>query len=344
MRLTTATAVPLALALLGAGFAAGWAARGPKPVAGPDPAAYQQRREGRLRHVNPLLECDLAEDVLRNRELVPFKERVAALLAAQRGPRGTGAVSVYFRELNDGIWFAVGETERFIPASLRKVPLLIALLKEAERPGGEALLDRPVAAELSRDYNADQNVRPSERLFPGRRYPVRELISRMIVHSDNNAFMLLTRVVDPVQLDEVYALLRMQAPRTPGDDQYLSVQTYASFFRILYNATYLGREHSEWALTLLAASTWRDGLVAAVPAGVEVAHKFGEKADARDGTVQLHDCGIVYHPANPYLLCVMSRGPDFAVLDDAIVAVSRLVWQEVEAQVAAGRQATPARR
>jgi hypothetical protein len=151
-------------------------------------------------------------------------------------------------------------------------------------------------------------------------------------------------VVDPARLDEVYALLRMQAPRAPGDDQYLSVQTYASFFRILYNATYLGREHSEWALTLLAASTWRDGLVGGVPAGVEVAHKFGEKSDPRDGTVQLHDCGIVYHPANPYLLCVMSSGPDFAVLDDAIVAVSRLVWQEVEAQVAAGRQATPFRR
>ncbi len=344
MTLNAKTTAALALAALGAGFGAGWTARGAGAGAGPDRAAYLQRREGRNHHVNPLLECDLAEDVLRNRELIPFKERVVALLAQQGEPRGPARVSVYFRELNDGIWFSVGETERFIPASLRKLPLLIALLKQAERPGGEALLERPVTFDLSRDHNADQNLQPAVRLVPGEHYPVRELLVRMIVYSDNNAFALLTGVVDPAQLDLVYALLRMQDPRAAGDDQFLSVQTYASFFRILYNATYLGRDASEWALELLARSAFKDGLVAGVPAGVEVSHKFGEKSDARDNTVQLHDCGIVYHSANPYLLCVMTSGTRFDVLDDAIVAVSRLVWQEVDAQARAGRQATPVSR
>lgn len=344
MNLDARIAAALALSALGAGFGAGWAVRGAAPDAKPDRAAYLQRREGQFHHVNPLLECDLAEDVLRNRELVPFKERVVALLARRGEPRGPARMSVYFRELNDGIWFSVGETERFIPASLRKLPLLIALLKQAERPGGEALLERRVTFDLSRDYNADQNLQPAVRLVPGERYPVRELLVRMIVYSDNNAFTMLTRVVDPDQLDQVYALLRRQDSGAAGDDQFLSVQTYASFFRLLYNATYLGRDASEWALELLASSAFKDGLVAGVPAGVEVSHKFGEKSDARDNTVQLHDCGIVYHPANPYLLCIMTSGTRFEVLDDAIVAVSRLVWHEVDAQARAGRQATPASR
>jgi beta-lactamase class A len=319
-----------ALVLLLAGFTAGVLAarRGDAE----DRAAFVERREGTFRLVNPLLECDLADDVLRNRELIPFREKVARHVAERVAGRPGTSVSVYFRELNDGIWFGVGDTERFAPASLRKLPMMIALLKTAERPGGQGLLDRLVPYDLQRDYNLDQNVRPAEALVPGRSYPVRQLIERMVVASDNNAFTLLARVVDPGELDRVYALLRVQNPRSREDDAFLSVQTYASFFRILYNATYLGKDASEWALGLLAGAEFRAGLVAGVPPTVPVAHKFGEKSDAAAGTVQLHDCGIVYYPNNPYLLCVMSRGTDFGSLAELIVGVARVVYDEVARQ------------
>jgi len=334
-----------AILLAAAGFGAGWLAHGASGQRGdeaPDRRAFTQRREGPFQHVNPLLDCDLADDVLRNRELTPFKEEVARYLQGRVGQRAATGVSVYFRELNDGIWFAIGDTERFVPASLRKLPLLIALLKMAESAGGRGLLDAQVPFELSRDYNQDQNVKPAEALVPGVRYSVGELLRRMIVHSDNNAFTLLTRVVDQAELDRVYALLRMQNPRAVADDAFLSVQTYASFFRILYNATYLSREGSEAALDLLARADFKAGLVGGVPAGVVVAHKFGEKSDLASGTFQLHDCGIVYFPENPYLLCVMSRGPSFESLDDVIRGVSRIVYGEVAAQAQAGG-AAPAR-
>lgn len=321
----------LAIAFSG-GYLAGRAGAGAGAGAAPDRRSFVERREGSFRLVNPLLECDLADDVLRNRELIPFKEKVAAWVRGRITAGLAGTVAVYFRELNDGIWFGVGDTERFVPASLRKLPMMIAILKMAERPGGQGLLDRAVTADLSRDYNLDQNVLPSGALTPGRAYPVRELVERMIVQSDNNAFTLLARVVDPAELDRVYGLLRMQRPGAAGDDAFLSVQTYASFFRILYNATYLSKDASEWALDALARSEFRAGLVEGVPAGVPVAHKFGEKSDAASGVVHLHDCGIVYYPTNPYLLCVMSRGTDFRALHDVVSGVSRLVWAEVDRQ------------
>jgi beta-lactamase class A len=322
----------LGLALLAAGFTAGYATREAMRRREVDRSAFTQRREGGFRHINPLLECDIAEDVLRNRELAPFKERITTYLEGRMDPRWASSVSVYFRDLNDGLWFSVGDTERYAPASLRKLPLMIALLKAAEGPAGRPLLEREVTFDLSRDYNQDQNLKPSRPLAPGQRYQVRELIERMIVQSDNNAFTLLARVVDPAELDRVYALLRMQNPRATGDDGFLSIQTYASFFRVLYNATYLSKEASEWALDTLARSEFRAGLVAGVPSAVPVAHKFGEKSDPRTGAVQLHDCGIVYYPGRPYLLCVMSQGPSFEFLDDVIVAVSRLVYVGVAGQ------------
>jgi len=332
--LTRPRLLAASLLLLLAGFAAGYlAGRLRGGDGGPhDRPAFVERREGTFRLVNPLLECDLGDDVLRNRELIPFRDQVARLVTRRLAGQPGAAVSVYFRELNDGIWFGVGDTERFVPASLRKLPMMIALLKSAERPGGAGQLDRLVPFDLQRDYNQDQSVQPSERLAPGRSYPIRRLIERMIVGSDNNAFTLLARVVDPAELDRVYALLRVQNPRAQGDDGFLSVQTYASFFRILYNATYLEKATSEWALELLARAEFRAGLVAGVPATVAVAHKFGEKSDPATGLVHLHDCGIVYYPTNPYLLCVMTRGSDLASLAGTITAVSRLVYDEVARQ------------
>lgn len=316
--------------LLGAvlGFAARAFLTPPPP---PSPVVLE-RRAGSDRFVNPLLECDAAGEALRSRELPPFQRRVEALVQERTARPGTTRISVYFRELNDGQWFSIGESEKFVPASLRKVPLMLALLKSAETTGGKAFLDRPVTFDLGRDYTAQQNIKPGLTLVPGESYRVRDLIERMIVYSDNNAFTLLAGIVDPIELQSVYATLRMQNPLVPGDDEFLSIQTYASFFRVLYNATYLSKAGSEWALGLLARAEFRAGLVAGVPPQVPVAHKFGEHSDPAAGTVQLHDCGIVYHPRRPYLLCVMSRGTRFDVLDDDLVAISRLVYSVVDEQ------------
>jgi beta-lactamase class A len=189
-----------------------------------------------------------------------------------------------------------------------------------------------VPFDLNQDYNQAQNIKPSQSLVRGRSYTVRDLIRRMIVYSDNNAFTLLTKVVDPTEFDRVYATLRLQNPRAQQDDLFLSVQTYASFFRVLYNATYLSREGSEWALETLSRTDFRAGLVARIPSTLTVAHKFGEHSNPDEQTVQLHDCGIVYFPEHPYMLCVMSKGPSFEFLDDVIGEVSRIVFTEVDQQ------------
>jgi hypothetical protein len=294
-------------------------------------ARATETREGGYRFVNPLLECDPGGDIVQSDELSPFREKVVAHLRSLHDP-GVVGVSVYFRELNDGLWFSVGGDERrFAPASLRKVPLMIAALKQAER--APELLLRTVRDDLRSDHAAQQTFKPSVPLVPGQEYTIAELVRRMIVYSDNNAFMLLSRQVDEVELDRTYAKLAGSGP----NQDFLSVYTYAAFFRVLYNASYLGKQLSEWALATLAQSEFRDGIVAGVPPGILVAHKFGEHRDDRTGEVQLHDCGIVYAPEHPYVLCVMTRGTSFEHLDDAIASTSRLVFAEVAAQARARR-------
>jgi hypothetical protein len=73
------------------------------------------------------------------------------------------------------------------------------------------------------------------------------------------------------------------------------------------------------------------GLRAGVPPAVAVAHKFGEWQLEEDvpAREQLHDCGIVYEPHRPYLLCIMTRGREFATLPGVIAELSRATYEEV---------------
>ena len=90
---------------------------------------------------------------------------------------------------------------------------------------------------------------------------------------------------------------------------------------------------SEKALSYMSEVDFKQGLVAGVPGGIAIAHKFGEKTVGASGEIkQLHDCGIVYYPNNPYLLCVMSRGDSFEYLDDTIREISHIVYEEVDRQ------------
>jgi hypothetical protein len=62
-----------------------------------------------------------------------------------------------------------------------------------------------------------------------------------------------------------------------------------------------------------------------------VAHKFGEMS-APDGTVQLNDCGIVYKPDQPYLICVMTKGTNYDSLVTVISHISNMVYTSVASQ------------
>jgi hypothetical protein len=155
----------------------------------------------------------------------------------------------------------------------------------------------------------------------------------MIVHSDNNAYFLLFSGIDPKVLHRVYTDLGLEVPKVRSRDDYMTVNEYASFFRILFNASYLTREYSEKALKYLSEVDFPYGIVAGTPPGIPSALKFGERTLGNSGEIkQLHDCGIVYYPGHPYLLCVMTRGASFEFLDDTIREIARAAFEEMDRQ------------
>jgi beta-lactamase class A len=116
---------------------------------------------------------------------------------------------------------------------------------------------------------------------------------------------------------------------------FFSAKSYAAIFRMLYNASYLSIGQSEEVLELLSRSTFTKGLVAGVPPGTKVAHKFGEatQVDQDSGKIvkrELHDCGVIYKEKSSYILCVMTEGSDFDSLENIIASISRITWDTSE--------------
>lgn len=286
-----------------------------------------ERHESGYSFIAPLLECNnIASETAST--LRPFENRITESVRIIRKTRKVEAISVYFRELNDGWLLKFGDIDSFAPASLLKVPLMIAIFKEAERNPG--ILKRAVTYRGNNDLSRIQRTKPAKTLTPNQSYSVDELVSRMIVYSDNDAFMVLEGVVSPEVYQKVYRDMGIPMSYFSQQNYQISAVQFASFFRILYNATYLNRELSEKALSLLAQVDFKKGLAAGVPRGVRVADKFGEGSEG--SLAELHDCGIIYYPQHPYLLCVMSKGRDSELLDDAIVDLSRAIYEEVAAQ------------
>lgn len=291
--------------------------------------AASELREKKGRLTNPLLECEVFGDQ-GLRALKPFKYKVDGLLREKIEAGVLIDGSVYFRDLNNGMWFGINEDVAYRPASMLKVPIMIAYFKLAESNPG--VLGRKITFRGNFDLTRLQGVSPDMELTPGGVYTVDELIFRMIAYSDNNAAQLLVDNIDKSILDNVLHDLDINI--NPGDYEHMiTTHSYAGFFRVLYNASYLSREFSEKALEILSRSSFSEGMLAGIPPGVPTATKFGEWGDSPDSAVvQLHEFGIVYYPRRPYLLGIMTRGKRGREMEALIGEISRLVYQSVDEQ------------
>jgi beta-lactamase class A len=291
----------------------------------------EQRFKGSYRLINPLLECDVAGDTLQSEELKPFEDSVARLVQQRTEEGAATSVSVYFRDLDTGAAFSINGDTRYSPASLSKIPVLIACLKRAETHPG--FLAERYRFDGASDWNEVQNLKPEQVLTPGSWYSVDELLRRMAGYSDNNAWALLFQRFSTAELDAIMHDLGVEFAE--GAEDIVTVNSYGRFLRILYNASYLSKGMSEKALEYLTLEDFPQGLAAGVPKGLTIADKFGERSSEGGRVKQLHNYGIVYYPGRPYLLCVMTRGRDFARLTGVISEISRAVYARVDSQLAA---------
>lgn len=292
-----------------------------------------QLRLSGQRFTSPLLACDRTLKP-KSQALTSIQSGVEQIISESQSTDAISAASVYVRLLETGDEFLINPQEQYFPASLRKLPLLMQYLSEAESEPN--LLATKRKLEASSSANLGVIIPPKLSPQMNKDYSVQELLEMMIRYSDNVSFQVLYAALGEERFQKIYDAMQLAYPndfkalidhRTPLD--------YALFFRTLYNATYLSIEHSEKALQLLTETDYVRGLVRHLPPEVKVAHKFGVAAleDASGKPYgELHDCGIVYKPENPYVICVMTKSysPQIEQVEEVIANISASVYERLE--------------
>lgn len=237
-------------------------------------------------------------------------------------------VSVYFNLPETGSWTTINDSEKYTPASLLKIPTMIVYYNQTRTNPDILSTKLKFADGISNDM---ENIKPTQEMEKGKSYTIDDLINRMIVYSDNNAKDLLTINIKPEEFYGIFDEIGIGRLDYQQTENFMTVKKYASFFRILYNASYLNRKMSEKALNLLTQVKFDKGIAAGLPQNIQVAHKFGERSYGTTDEKQLHDCGIIYFPKHPYMLCIMTRGNNFENLQKIIATISSKTYNAVSA-------------
>jgi len=283
-----------------------------------------ERHESGYSYISPLLEC--YSEKSDSPENYKLKEQIEDTINSHIKNGEITSASIYFRDLANGPWFGINENEKFTPASLLKVPIMITYYKIAEN--NPDILDEKVIADWQDSDDTPQNIAPENKVEKGKTYTIQELINYMIIESDNHAATIILNKLPDNTLNKTFSDLGLNFPDVETPENYMTVKDYSSFFRVLYNASYLNKYYSEKSLEILSQAKYKDALAAGIPSNIKIAHKFGERRNM--DLDQLHDCGIIYKKNKDYMLCVMTRGDDFSKLSGVIKDLSSLVYQNVK--------------
>lgn len=228
---------------------------------------------------------------------------------------------LYFEDLITGASIGINEKEKFVPKSLFKVPVMVAVLKKVQE--GDIFLNTTVYLS-NKDINSEYGSLYKKGV--GYNITVKDLLKIMIQQSDNTASSALSN--NFLQNEDYLKVIAVMGLPSPDDTSLfvLSAKDYSNMFRSLYYSNYLRRPFSQLAIEILTETEYKNQLVAGVPNNITVAHKYG-----MDFPSELyHDCGIIYLPEKPYFLCVMSKGNTFEESNKIISEVSKMVYEYVK--------------
>lgn len=225
--------------------------------------------------------------------------------------RGIAGISV--RNLETGETLSLRGEEKFPSASLIKVPILVALLEEVE--GGRMQLDER-STMIARDRVGGSGI--LRHMQPGHDPTIEDLAWLMITLSDNTATNLLLDKLDIATVGTKMEALGLPQSKVHSKTfrRHTSIALDSSalygfgvatpdemveLFTLLYHGRAVSPGQDSLAMRMLFANQDGTMMVRWLPGRTRVAHKTGSVDQTRN------DCGIMYTPAAPIALCVMTR-------------------------------------
>lgn len=230
-----------------------------------------------------------------------LQTRLEAILAQSTGRFGLVIVKASTQET-----IAINPDAVFPSASMIKVPIMLEVMRRAA--SGNLSLDTliPVTREVKVDGGILQELRT------GLPLTVRELVTLMIIVSDNTATNMLIELIGMEAVNDTMkhfgansTLLRRKmmdfAAAKNGRENLTTAADMALLFEgLAKNSLGFATDYNKLMLDILKRQQIEDKLRFYLPAGIELAHKTGTLPGAE------HDGGILYLPGGPYIISIFT--------------------------------------
>jgi beta-lactamase class A len=266
--------------------------------------------------------------------LIPLREKILNFIAEKLEEEEEEEVAFYIEDLNSGAWIGYQEREKFIGASLLKTPLAMAVMRKVDIGEWNLQTKFVLKSELK-----DKSFGNLWREPDNKEFTLEELMYQMFVYSDDTAANIFFNNLSGEERDAIYyhiGVLNPEVPITSDPSRPLfkkiSAKELVNIYRSLYNAVFLTRDSSEYILNLLTQTKFDNTLPAGVPSYIPVAHKIGVFFITGKLERNAHDCGIIYFPSRPYVICAMTKDIEKDRAWEVVSGISRVAYEYFESE------------
>lgn len=218
----------------------------------------------------------------------------------------SGTVCVAFQDLTTGEQFSIQGDRSVHSASTIKLLIMAELMDRVRL--GEISLDHKITITPEMKTGGDGILKE---LDPGHSFTLKEIMTLMIIVSDNQATNILIELLGMDAINARGKALGLEntvlgrkmmdsEARKQGKDNYISANDMASILHAIYDETLIDAASSKLMLEILLRQQQNGRLQLYLPEEVPVAHKCG------DLDYLENDGGIVYADNHPYILVVLT--------------------------------------
>jgi beta-lactamase class A len=218
-----------------------------------------------------------------------------------------GETGILVKDLNSGHSIGINSSKLFPSASLVKLPIMAALY--AAQDEGKINLDDSIVLKKQHKIRSCSKVYFSR---TGTKWPIRELIKRMITESDNTATNMLVDTLGFGYINQKFVDFGLKNTdlrrgvmdlvwRNAGIENYTTADDMAFLLEKIYHGELVSAKASAEMLAVLKQQKVNDRLPKGLPADLTIAHKTGLLRDT------VSDCGIVYTPEGNFIICVLTQ-------------------------------------
>lgn len=241
-----------------------------------------------------------------------------------------GNVCINFYDLNKNNGFSVNGDKKVLSASMIKLLILAELMKKIFE-NKFSLSDTVMMANFMK-IGGDGVLKE---LNTGHHFTLKELVTLMIIVSDNQATNILidflgmeniNQLGKELDLKETFLGRKMMdaEARKKGYDNYTCADDISLLLKLIYQEKLINKEASQLMLDILLRQQQGERLQRYLPSDIKIAHKCGDLDNLEN------DGGIIWLGDRAYILVVLTNGMPNLQCKQTIGKISKFVYDKME--------------